>query len=246
MVEKTVTRPQQLAGLDRAAPGAHGDALAIADFQGRAVLEDPHAKAGQGGGFAQQQVQRMHMPAAHMQQGAAVGVGADDLLDIGAAEKADFMLAVDRLEVFFPGPQGLFLTGVEAHIAVAMAEIGVDVVLGDPVFDDVGAQVTDLEHLAQAVFADVLLDFLQVVADAGHDLPAIAPGAAKAQVAGLEHDDVGDALFGQLQRRVDAGKPATDDDHVRVFIVFQGREAQVVFLGCRVVGRRFDRDHGAA
>ena len=57
LVEEAVTGPQQLAGAYRTATGAHGDALAIADFQGRAVFEDLHTMADQRGGFAQQQVQ---------------------------------------------------------------------------------------------------------------------------------------------------------------------------------------------
>ncbi|MNH16246.1 hypothetical protein D3C79_758780 [compost metagenome] len=188
----------------------------------------------------------MHMATAHVQQGTAVGVGADDLLDLAATEKTDLVLGIDRLEVLFPGAQGLFLAGIEAHVAVAMAEVGIDGVLGNALLDDVGTQVADLEDLPQAIVADVLLDLLQVVTDAGHDLPAVAPGAAKAQVAGFEHDDVGDAFFRQLQGRVDPGKAAADDDHVGVHVLFQGREAQVVFFGGGVVGRRFDVDHGAA
>lgn len=75
-----------------------------------------------------------------------------------------------------------------------MAEVRVDVVLGNAVLDDVGAQVADLEDLSQAVFAHILLDLLQVMADARHDLPAIAAGAAKAQVARLQHNNVGDTF----------------------------------------------------
>ena len=116
-----------------------------------------------------------------------------------------------------------------------MAKVRVDVVLGDAVLDDVGAQVADLEHLAQAVFAHVLLDLLQVMADACHDLPAVAARAAKAQVARFKHHNVGDAFFRQLKGRVDPGKAAADDHDVRVDILFQGGEAEVVFLGSGVV-----------
>ena len=67
LVEEAVAGPQQLAGLDRALGRAHGDALAIGHFQSGAVLEDLHPMAGQRLGFAQQQVERVHMARPHMQ-----------------------------------------------------------------------------------------------------------------------------------------------------------------------------------
>src|SRR5690349_20702239 len=148
----------------------------------------------------------MDVTAAHVQQCAAVGIGADDLLDVRTTVKANLVFAVDRFEVFFPGAQGLFLASVEAHVAVAVAEVGIDVVLGDAVLDDVRAQVADLEDLAQTVLTHVLLDLLQVVTDAGHDLTSTAPGATETQVTRLQHNDVGDAFFGELKRGIDAGE----------------------------------------
>ncbi len=136
------------------------------------------------------------MATAAVQQGAAVGVRADDLAHLAAAQEADLVRGTGGLELLFPGTQGLLLPGVEAHVAVAMAEVSVDVVAGDALLDDVGAKVADFEDLPQAVLAHVLLDLLQVVADAGHDLAAVATGTAKAEVPGFQHYDVGDALFG--------------------------------------------------
>ena len=59
---------------------------------------------------------------------------------------------------------------------------------------------------------------------------AVAPGTAVAQIAAFENGDVGDAPLSQLQRGVDAGEAAADDHHVDVQILFQRREAQIVFL----------------
>ncbi len=47
------------------------------------MFEDAHAMPDQCLGFAQQQIERVHVAAAHVQQRAGVGVGADDLLDLG-------------------------------------------------------------------------------------------------------------------------------------------------------------------
>ncbi len=221
-VEEAVAGPEQLVRGDRALGRAHADALAVLHLQRRAVFEYPCAEAGQCLGFAEQQVERVHMAAAHVQQGAAVGVRADDLAHLGTVQVTDLMGRAERPEFLFPGLQGLRLACVEAHVAVAVAEVGVDGVLLDTALDDVGAEVADLEDRPQAVLADILADLLQVVADAGHDLPAVAPGTAEAEVAGLQHDDVGDAVLGQLKRGVDPGEAAADHHHVGVQVGFQG------------------------
>ncbi|MNH56894.1 hypothetical protein D3C73_86610 [compost metagenome] len=79
-------------------------------------------------------------------------------------------------------------------------------------------------------------DFFQIVTDTGHHLPAVAAGAAVAQVAPFEYGDIGDAALSQLQGSIDAGETTADDHHVNVQIFFQRRKAQIVFFGCRVVG----------
>ncbi|MCY1186567.1 hypothetical protein D9M73_274500 [compost metagenome] len=127
-----------------------------------------------------------------------------------------------------------------------MAEVGIDGVAGDALLDDAGAQFADFEDVLHALVADAAADLFQVVADARHDLPAVAPGAAIAQVAGFEHDNVGHALFRQLQRGVDAGEPAADDHDIGLDVAFQGGEAQVVLLGRRVIGGALEGDHDAA
>lgn len=111
-----------------------------------------------------------------------------------------------------------------------MAEVGVDGIFGDAVLDDAGAQLADFKDLAQAFVTDLLLDLFQVMADPRHDLPAIAARATEAQVARLKHHDVGDAFFGEFQRGVDAGETTTNHHHVGVYVLFEGREAEVVFL----------------
>ena len=127
-----------------------------------------------------------------------------------------------------------------------MAEVGVNRVFGDAVLDDPGAQLADFKDLAQAFVAYLLLDLFQVVADPRHDLPAIAARATKAQVARFQHHNIGDAFFSEFQRGVYAGETAANHYHIRFHVLFEGWETEVVFFGCRVVGRRFDIDHGAA
>ncbi|MCL6593029.1 MAG: hypothetical protein K6T31_03560, partial [Alicyclobacillus sp.] len=60
--------------------------------------------------FAEQQVQRMHVPAAHMQQACVIDIRSDDLFDVGTFHVADFVLAAERLEVLFPTAQRFRLT----------------------------------------------------------------------------------------------------------------------------------------
>ncbi|MCY1436201.1 hypothetical protein D9M71_523180 [compost metagenome] len=96
------------------------------------------------------------------------------------------------------------------------------------------------------MLADLGLDLLQVVTDTGHDLSAIAASATEPQISSFEHHNVGDAFFSKFQRGIDAGKAAANHHDIRFHILFERGETQVVFFGCRVVGRRFDIDHGAA
>ncbi|EEF24534.1 conserved hypothetical protein [Ricinus communis] len=244
-VEEAVAGPQQLVGGDAALGRADFDAFPVGHFDGGRIFVDFRSVSGQGQCLAQQQVQRVHVAAAHMEQGAVVRVGADDGLDVGTFQVADLVLRVQRLEVLFPRAQRLALARVEAHVAVAAAKVGHDAVFVDAVLDDVGAQVADLEDRAHAVFADVLPDLVQVVADAGHDLAAVAARPAEAEIARLQQGDVLETLFRQLECRVDAAESAADDDDVDVDVLLEAGEAEIVLLGCRVIGRCFDIDHDA-
>ncbi|MNG99325.1 hypothetical protein D3C79_584910 [compost metagenome] len=80
------------------------------------------------------------------------------------------------------------------------------------------------------------LDLLQIVADPGHHLATVAARPAIAQMAALQNSDIGDTFFRQFQRRINAGEATADDHHVNIQILFQRGEAQIVFLGRRVVG----------
>lgn len=167
---------------------------------------------------------------------AGVSVGAHHLLHLRPGVELNLLLRCYRLELLQPAAQGLLLARVAAEIAIAEAEVGVDIIFLDALADNAGAEVADFEDGFQPGRANVALDLLQIVADAGHHLAAVAPGAAVAQIAAFENGDVGDALLRQLQRGVDAGEAAADDHHVDVQILFQRREAQIVFFGRRVVG----------
>jgi hypothetical protein len=68
------------------------------------------------------------------------------------------------------------------------------------------------------------------VADARHDLSAVAASTAKPQVTRFQHHDIGDAFFSQFQRRVDAGETAANHDDIRLHVLLKGRKAEVVFL----------------
>src|SRR3990167_357482 len=140
------------------------------------------------------------------------------------------MLRAERLEFLLPGRQGLLLAGVEANVAVTVAEVGVYVVLLDPTLDDLGTLIADLEDRAQAIFADILANLLQVMADTRHDLPAVATGAAEAEVAPFQHDDVGNALLRQFQRGIDTGEAPPYHHNVGLDIRLEHGEAEVVFL----------------
>ncbi|MNI32746.1 hypothetical protein D3C73_866680 [compost metagenome] len=178
----------------------------------------------------------MYVAAAHVFQCAGVSVRSHHLLHLGTGIELDLFIRRDRLKLLQPTAQGFLLTRIAAEVAVAKAKISIDLVFFDTFANDPGAEIADFEDGFQPGRADVTFDLLQIVADAGHHLPAVASGAAVAQMAAFQNSDIGDAPFRQLQRGVDAGEATADDHHVNVQIFFQRREAQIVLFGCRVIG----------
>ncbi|MNO96516.1 hypothetical protein D3C76_881890 [compost metagenome] len=161
-----------------------------------------------------------------------------------AFQVLDVMPGAELPELLFPGLQQLALALVEPHVAVAVLEVRVDAVPGDARLDDRGAEIADFKYRPQALFAHAVADLFQVMANAGHHMAAVAPGAAKAEVARLEQHHVLHPAFHEFQRRVHAGEAAANNDNFRVDGLLQVRELQVVFARCGVVrGGCFDRKH---
>ena len=194
-------------------------------------------------GLAQQQIERMDVAAAAVLQGGAVGIRADHARHVLAGHQFDVGFGRDPLEFLLPCPQRVLLARVEGEIAVVVAEIGVDAVARDALLDDARAEIGDLEQGLEARSADVLLHRLDIVTNAGHYLATVAPGAAIAEMTRLQHDDIADALLGELERGVDAGKAAADHHHVGIEILHQPGKREVVFPGRRVVVERIQLPH---
>ncbi|MNE57729.1 hypothetical protein D3C80_1527140 [compost metagenome] len=87
----------------------------------------------------------MNVATSHVFQRTGISIRPHHLFHFGAGIELDLFIRRDRLEFFEPGTQGLFLPGVAAEVAIAKAEIGVDGVLFNPLADNPGTKVADLE-----------------------------------------------------------------------------------------------------
>ncbi len=156
----------------------------------------------------------MDLAAAHMFQRAAVDLGAHHLLHLFSGIQFDLFIRGSGFKLLLPLAQRFKLSLVIGEIAVAGHEIGVDVIFADAFANDARAEVGDFKQRLQPLFADVLFYRFDIVADTGHHLAAVAPGAAVAEMARLQHHHVGDPLFRQLKGGVNAREAAADNYHI--------------------------------
>lgn len=105
---------------------------------------------------AEEHIERMDLPAAHMFQRAAVDLGADHLLHLFPGIQFDIFIRGGGLKLFLPLAQRFELPLVIGEVAVAGDEIGVDVVFADALANDACAEVGDFKQRLQPLFADVL------------------------------------------------------------------------------------------
>ena len=119
----------------------------------------------------------MDVATTHMLDATRIYVRSDDLLDCCAFQQLDILVGVDRAEFVEPAAQRFHLPLVIGEITIAAAEVGIDVILGYAIANDAGAEIRDLEQHFQPLGADMLLHRVQVVADPGHHLPAVAAGS---------------------------------------------------------------------
>ena len=129
---------------------------------------------------AQQHIQGVDLPAAHMLERAAVDVGAHNLLHIAAGIERDILIRSGGLKLFFPLAQGLQLTLVIGQIAVTRNKVGIDIVFLNPFANDSCTKVRDFKQRLQPLFTHMFFHRFDVVTNAGHDLAAVAAGAAVA------------------------------------------------------------------
>src|SRR5471030_2441348 len=103
-----------------------------------------------------------------------VDIGTDDLMHVVPFNVPYFVRRPQRLEVLLPVAQRLCLTRVIGHVPVSAAEICVDVVLRNALAHDLRSEIAERQNRTQALLTYVVFDRTEIVADARHDLPAIA------------------------------------------------------------------------
>jgi hypothetical protein len=102
---------------------------AVLDTQHRALLEDAHAQAMGGTGFALDQVERVQVARAHVDQAAGVLVAGDDFVQLPGADQAGFMAVAQGGQVVLFVLEGRELRRGVGQFAEAPAQVAVDAVL---------------------------------------------------------------------------------------------------------------------
>ncbi|MND64867.1 hypothetical protein D3C80_562150 [compost metagenome] len=208
-------------GLHAALRGMHHRVGTALDARGRALLVD-HATQGLGrGGFAQGQVQRVDVAAAHVQHAADVAVACDYFTDALLVHQLELVVA----KAF---PQALLRLQV-AHLFrgdgcehATVFQVALDIVLGDTLTNDAATFECHLAQQLCLLGADGALDHVDVTAVAVDDLAAVAAGRAKTNLGGFDDADL-EAVFQQEQGAGQAGVAGTDDAHIGFHLTLQRR-----------------------
>ncbi|MCY1526586.1 hypothetical protein D9M68_616200 [compost metagenome] len=189
-------------GLHAALRGMHHRVGTALDACGRALLVD-HATQGLGrGGFAQGQVQRVDVAAAHVQHAADVIVGRGDFTNALGVQHLQLGMTV-ALPQLLLRLQMLHLLRGEGCEHAAVLQVALDVVLLDAVADDAAALERHLAHQLGMPGVGGALDHVDIAAIAVHDLAAVAAGGTKTYLGGFEDG----YLEAVLQQEEGSGKP---------------------------------------
>ena len=164
---------------------------------------------------------RINMPTAIVEQGTKITVGPGLDPHRVAVEQFDRHATAGALFV-----SGLDIADVvtlprRAHRA-GLRRLTGDLMTGDEVKHHVRRIPRHPDHAATEIGAEVFLHRVGIVFQAGVDLAAVATGCAPARFMLLQHDHVC-AVLGEMQRRGQSGKSATDHAHRGSFVAIQWR-----------------------
>ncbi|MNO85905.1 hypothetical protein D3C76_772890 [compost metagenome] len=200
----------------------------------RALLVNHAAQGFHGRGFAQGEVQRVDVAAAHVEHAADVAVGSDDFTDAFGVHQ--FQLGVaEALPELLLRLQVAHLLGAECGEHATVLQVALDVVLGDALANDAAAFEGHLAEQLRLLRADGAFDDVDVAAIAVDDLTAVAPGRAKANLGRFEDSDL-EAVFQQEQGSREAGIASTYNAHVGFGLALEFGAGRDRIGRCCVVG----------
>ena len=160
---------------------------------------DFRARGDRGAREAAGVTERMQIAAARIEHGADVAIRAGHLAQLLAVQIRHRHAAADALlrGLLDRGGAGLVIGRAQRAVLPRLAR---DLVAADQIMREVRGAVGELDHAAAELGAEIGLDLIGIVLQAGIDLAAIVARRAPARLLRLQHQRL-DALLGQMQRR---------------------------------------------
>ncbi len=229
-VEVGVTGDHDELRLHLALRGMHHRAGAALDAGRRALLVDSAAERLHRRRFAEGEVQRMDVAAAHVKHATYIVVGRHHLADALGVHDLQLVVAVAFPQLFLRAQVIHLLLG-EGGEHPAVLQVALDTVAGHALADDAPAFEGHLAEQLRFALADGALDHVDVAAVAVDDLAAVAPGSAEADLGGFQYGDL-ETILQQEQGGGEAGIAGTDHADVGFDLALEFR------AGRRGIGRR--------
>src|SRR5699024_9065151 len=147
---------------------------------------------------------------------------------------------IDGFKLFFPLFEGLSLTGIEGHIGISMAEIGINIVFFNALLDDFSALIAQLKDGLKPRIAHIFTNRFDIMPNAGHNLPTISARTAKSNMARLKKSNVSYSIISKSKGGIDARKPPADHHNVYINIRIKRGKVEEIFFRRGVIGSGID------
>ena len=206
----------------------HRIGAALNAYSGRLLINGA-AQGLDSRGLTQRQIERVNMPAAHVQQAALILVTGNHLTDPALIQQLQRRVAIAFPELLL-GLQMAHLLSGDGSEYTAVFQITLDLILGHTLTNDLAAFKGHLPQQLSLLGADSAFDHIDIAAITVNDLPAVAARSAEPHLRGFQNSDLETGLQ-QEQRTRQPGIAGADNAHVRFHLALQGGA-----LGCGISG----------
>src|SRR5471030_3213399 len=186
ITEVSIARHDNELGPDLTLWRMHHRVRTALDAHRRRLFINSAAQRLDSGCFTERQVQRMNVPAAHVEHAADILVAAHHFTDALLVQQLKLRVT-EALPQTLLGFQMTHLLGRDGGEHTAVLQVALDIIFGDPLTND---PPTFKRHLPQQLSlfrADTALDHINVTAIAVNDLATIAPRRPKPDLGRLQH-----------------------------------------------------------
>ncbi|MGY4629774.1 hypothetical protein ACVWY3_007530 [Bradyrhizobium sp. USDA 4486] len=211
IVRKAIGSEQHLFGMHHRTRRLDAPARAFAaQRQRRRLAVDLRAGRDRGARETAGVAERMQIAAASIKHGADVAVGARHLAKLLAVQIGHRHAAADALlrGALDRGGAGLVVGRTQRAVLSRLAR---DLVAADQIMREIRRAIGERDHAAAELRAEIGLDLIGIVLQAGIGVAAIVAGRAPARLLRFQHQRL-DALLRQMQR---GGKPRVAAAHDR-------------------------------